>query len=277
MTTRYNEPVTRKYYDILTNGTKSQKLSEIENFNRVYRHIMDDIVPRTNRHGGTVRATLMNCVIGEDGNGYGTLNVLAYLDGESIPFDCFTDIARIEDGELRTWFPYPAIAYYKKGGEVGIERLATMKDYTMKDRALGFIRKTSVNNTLHQSISKSIMNGYYHSTSLKMGIKERAYIVEAEEEQMQEKNREAMTYTNMLDEWGMEATEIMEDVDKIYKSEVPSLFNTMPDLGFPKIDADIEVPRIEMETDIPFDEEIIVVDSNEDILEGEFLEIDPSA
>lgn len=250
----YIDPITKKYYDIFTKGKYAEKLEEVKNFYGVYRHIMDDIVPVTNAYGGTVIATLVNAIVGQDDKGYGLLNVVCWADNHpEYPLATMTDLAWIENGVVHTWFPYQKLAYFKSDGTLGTVRFEkeNMNNYETKEKALSFIRKTSVDEELHHAISKGIINGYYEDVDLA----EMLECIKDESVDCEEKTDETeMSYADMLDDFGMEAKEPMEELEEIHQSEMKMLLEN-------DAKADDKTPLIDMS--IPEDE----------ILEGDFVEI----
>lgn len=265
----YTDPIAKHYYTLFTKGKKAEILANIEDFYGVYRHIMDYIVPITDKYGGTVTATLVSAVVDENGTGYGVLNVLGYVDGEKVPFDCLTDIAWIEKGIIHTWFPYPKVAFYDKDGKVKVATISNMNNYVVKERAMKYIRQTSMEEKLHASIKKGIMNGVYENDDLIEAMKAIAKPVETVGKSNEEDD-DAMSLADMMDEWGMEPKEPFEELEEYQQSHKELLHSEMALLFEPESEEEDECVTV-ITTDEVKEEEPKEMEL-EDIIEAEYTE-----
>lgn len=237
----YIDPIAKHYYTLFTQGKKAEILGNIEEFYGIYRHIMDDMVPVTNEHGGIVTATLVSAVVDDTGTGYGVLNVLGYVDDSNVPFDCLTDIAWIEKGVLHTWFPYPKVAFYTKDGVVKVAKLSDMKNYETKERAMRYIRQTSMEEKLHDSISKGIMNGVYKNNDLTEALLSIPSISSKVEEESKAKEDDKMSLADMMDDWGMTPKEPLEELEEYNQSRKELLDSEMAMLFVPEEEGTEEI------------------------------------
>lgn len=275
----YIDPIAKHYYKLFTQGKRADILENIEEFYGIYRHIMDDMVPVTNEHGGIVTATLVSAVVDDTGTGYGVLNVLGYVDDSNVPFDCLTDIAWIENGVLHTWFPYPKVAFYTKDGVVKVAKLSDMKNYETKERAMRYIRQTSMEEKLHESISKGIMNGVYRDKYLTEALRAIPSISNKVEEETKAKEDDKMSLADMMDEWGMKPKEPFEELNEYKESRKEFLHSEMAMLFAPEEedteeiidDVVVNTPK-EVEEKAPAEELETKELELEDIIEADFVE-----
>lgn len=259
----YTDPIAKHYYTLFTKGKKAEILANIKDFYGVYRHIMDYIVPITDKYGGTVTATLVSAVVDEDGTGYGVLNVLGYVDGDNVPFDCLTDIAWIEKGIVHTWFPYPKVAFYDKNNAVRVATISSMNNYMVKERAMKYIRQTSMEEKLHASIQKGIMNGVYENDYLIEAMQAIAKPVEVIDKSNKE-DTGVMSLADMMDEWGMDPKEPLEELEEYQQSRKELLHSEMALLFEPESKEEVDEVKKEETKEIEL----------EDIIEAEYTELD---
>lgn len=261
---RYIDPITKKYYDLFTKGKKADKLKEVTNFYSIYRYIMDVLVPITNEHGGIITANITKAIVDKNGNGYALLNVLCNVDGYNAPVDSITDLAWIENFEMHTWFPYPQIAYHTANSTVKILDIEGMDNKDTNNKAMKFIRQTSLNSILHNHISKCIFNGKYSAPDFKEALKE--YILD--ETDLDDK--EGLSYVNMIDEWDLslkEPEEEVEEASSVLKSEMKELFvnNEVPAIEAKAVEVDLH------KADAQAEAEVI-----EEISEVEIIDVEPA-